>query len=298
MPFFAKKSTAVPQVVRTNYTSLPVDIPPDFLKSTPPDSQPLITSQIDFASTSLPEYAGYYAVVLDNVLSASECSKLLQLAEESAGAGKDGVQSNGWRPAMVNAGLDHEVMVTDYRNSDRIIWDNHEIVDRLLARCLASPQVAKDLAVIHKQDLIQGRYAVAQGDKWTISRLNERLRFLRYGKGQFFRAHCDGTFENPDPEKNERSFYTLHLYLNDSKNECPQEEGVELVGGATTFHSRKRENKKTLDVHPKVGRVLIFQHSGLRHSGADVKAGIKYTVRTDLMYNYVPTEKEMREEEQ
>lgn len=39
-----------------------------------------------------------------------------------------------------------------------------------------------------------------------------------------------------------------------------------------------------IDVDPKAGRVLIFQHKGLLHSGAEVLAGIKYTMRTDLMF--------------
>lgn len=39
-----------------------------------------------------------------------------------------------------------------------------------------------------------------------------------------------------------------------------------------------------LDVEPKIGRVLIFQQAELLHSGADVIGGLKYTLRTDLMY--------------
>ena len=43
-----------------------------------------------------------------------------------------------------------------------------------------------------------------------------------------------------------------------------------------------------MDVDPKAGRVLIFQHRKLYHSGDDVVAGIKYTMRTDIMYELVP----------
>jgi hypothetical protein len=42
--------------------------------------------------------------------------------------------------------------------------------------------------------------------------------------------------------------------------------------------------KRRLDVDPKVGRMLLFQHKGLLHSGDYVTAGVKYTMRTDLMY--------------
>jgi len=37
-------------------------------------------------------------------------------------------------------------------------------------------------------------------------------------------------------------------------------------------------------VMPKCGRVLLFQHRNLLHSGDDVVSGTKLTVRTDLMY--------------
>ena len=96
-----------------------------------------------------------------------------------------------------------------------------------------------------------------------MTRLNERMRFLKYGEGQYFRLHFDGSFRVPGGD--EGSLYTLHLYLNrvgdDSK------EG-KLEGGATTFHSD--DESQDLDVEPKAGRVLIFQHRGLLHSGADV----------------------------
>ncbi|KAH6840729.1 hypothetical protein B0I37DRAFT_384962 [Chaetomium sp. MPI-CAGE-AT-0009] len=106
------------------------------------------------------------------------------------------------------------------------------------------------------------------------------MRFLRYGKGGFFRPHCDAPYaDTSDPERTIRTIFTIHLYLNDSKAEV---EGAELVGGATTFFSN--DEKRRIDVNPKAGRVLIFQHRRLLHSGDDVLAGIKYTMRTDIMY--------------
>ncbi len=61
-----------------------------------------------------------------------------------------------------------------------------------------------------------------------------------------------------------------------------------LKGGATTFHSS--DMTRRLDVDPKMGRVLLFQHKGLLHSGDYVTGGIKYTMRTDIMYEYEPYE--------
>lgn len=113
-----------------------------------------------------------------------------------------------------------------------------------------------------------------------------------------------GTYETVDGR--ERSFFTIHLYLNDSvatarpkgkeelisldleepaiEEEQNNPEDEMLEGGSTTFHSRDMRFK--IDVDPKVGRVLIFQQKGMLHSGADVVKGIKYTMRSDIMYEF------------
>lgn len=43
---------------------------------------------------------------------------------------------------------------------------------------------------------------------------------------------------------------------------------------------------KRIDVDPKIGRILIFQHRRLLHSGDLVTKGVKYTMRSDLMFEY------------
>jgi hypothetical protein len=65
------------------------------------------------------------------------------------------------------------------------------------------------------------------------------------------------------------------LGLPDSAQDNKKMEGEEpmLVGGATTFWSG--DMKRKLDVEPKAGRVLIFQHRRLLHSGDEVKEGVK-----------------------
>ena len=70
---------------------------------------------------------------------------------------------------------------------------------------------------------------------------------------------------------------TLHLYLNEA------DEVSKLEGGATRFH-HLYGGEGFLDIVPKFGRVLLFQHQKLVHSGAEVSAGVKYTLRTDVMY--------------
>jgi hypothetical protein len=182
-----------PEVVQTFYTNLPITIPSDFLT---PLSDPSVikVEQIDFKKSVLPEYRGLYAVVLDNVLSQSECDELVHLAEMSVGAHQEGEQleGNGWKPAMVNAGRNHEVLALNYRNSDRIIWDEKVMVKRLWDRVLQAKEVKDYITVLDGKKYVPviGPKAEIEGERYvsTSQGINERMRFLKYGPGQFFKG--------------------------------------------------------------------------------------------------------------
>lgn len=105
-------------------------------------------------------------------------------------------------------------------------------------------------------------------------RVNERLSFLRYSKGNFFKPHTDGQLSLPDGRK---SRVTIQIYLGD--------DGVK--GGATRILGTK---EKYLDVEPKKGRALIFQQRGVNHSGEEVTEGLKYTLRTDILFRQIVDE--------
>lgn len=76
----------------------------------------------------------------------------------------------------------------------------------------------------------------------------------------------------------------------------------ESVGGSTRFwpYDRFREPDPygpCLDIEPKVGRVLVFQHRLLQHSGESVQSGVKISIRTDFMFKMLSEEEEPEEEE-
>lgn len=56
-----------------------------------------------------------------------------------------------------------------------------------------------------------------------------------------------------------------------------------MEGGATRISGGRN---RYFDVEPKKGRVLIFQQRGIWHSGEDVVKGLKYTLRTDFLFNH------------
>lgn len=176
--------------------------------------------------------------------------------------------------AQINGGGDFQYTDTSYRNSSRIMLDDHELAAWILEKL--RPYIAD----IEKEDgEIHQRYSRSRENTWPpvrLSRLNERLRFLKYGPGQFFKPHCDGTYGTPDLK--EVSYYTLQIYLSgDAKS---------LKGGATRFWvlDRSKKEPKFVDVESRMGRVLIFEQAGLLHSGEKVREGEKISMRTDFMY--------------
>ncbi|KAF5540377.1 oxidoreductase containing protein [Fusarium phyllophilum] len=271
--FLKPRDPSKNMLTKVDYTSNDIPIPDTFLSS-PPET-PITTHPIDFANSPLPQYDGHTAIVLDNVLSPEECKQLLSLAEASVPRPDESAPA--WKPALISAGPGWEAPAPGYRESDRIIWNQQTVVDRLWERCMLSEGLRELLAVVPPQPYMKG-------GKWVFSRFNERMRFLKYSPGQFFKPHCDGPFYyTGGPGKEFETFYTVHLYLNDSVENDP---ASELEGGATSFLDRKGE--KRVDVNPKTGSVLIFQHRGLFHEGATVQRGIKYTMRTDILYEWVP----------
>jgi hypothetical protein len=258
-------------------------LPAGFLSGPAPN---LTRSDIDFVQGGLPAYKECWAVVLDGVLSEAECDMLL--------AGAEATTNGVWERAMINIGGGQQALYEEERKCGRIIWDDRDIAAKLWARVEAAVPEIHSLKAWPK---VTGNGPYKWEETWQVTRLNERLRFLKYVGGEYFKgashksvlryiltrpAHCDGAYETPD--RMERSYFTLHLYLNDAEGKDGQ---APLEGGATTFHSFSYNNDRRLDVVPKCGRVLLFQHRDLLHAGDDVINGTKYTLRTDIMYELV-----------
>jgi hypothetical protein len=102
-----------------------------------------------------------YFVILDNVLTPRQCQKLIAAAEQNT--------KLGWN-AVVECEEGMEV-----RKCQRIMWDNQEIVTELWAKIESTvPEL------LHRRD-----GTIAVGSRKMV-RLNERMRFLKYQKGEYF----------------------------------------------------------------------------------------------------------------
>lgn len=104
-------------------------------------------------------------------------------------------------------------------------------------------------------------FLVPEIGKSVLVGLNERFRFYKYQKGHKFEKHQDGNFIR---NRQEASYFTFMIYLNEG-----------CTGGETNFLEHK--------ISPKQGMALVFYHK-LIHEGSEVLEGVKYVLRTDVMY--------------
>ncbi len=136
------------------------------------------------------------------------------------------------------------VMRPDIRNNTRATIDDHDLAKTLFER------VRRHVPEV----MCGGMRAIGA---------NERFRCYRYEPGQRFAPHFDGAFIR---DNDDESLLTLMVYLNEG-----------FTGGETRFLDWDRA------VVPRTGMALLFQHR-LLHEGAAVVAGVKYVLRSDVMY--------------
>lgn len=175
-------------IIRTRYptqalstmaaASSPFTLPADFLSGPGPEK---VVRKLDFKQTSLPEYDGLYAVVIDNCLTKEECNELIRAAEATT-------NGNLWEQALVNVGNGRQRLITDVRDCGRIIWDDRDVVAKIWSR--VKDCVLPDIEYIKDKAKVTGFGPVKRGEVLQMTRLNERMRFLRYESGQYFRRKC------------------------------------------------------------------------------------------------------------
>merc|ERR1712228_512088 len=150
----------------------------------------------------------------------------------------------------------------EYRSNTRLITQDDALADVLYERIKqCCPQKYK-----------------CDGGMWQICGLNERFRWCKYIKGQKFDRHYDGRFIRNSKEK---SFYTVNIYMNDGYND--------FGDGRTCFFNGQR---MTSAVRACTGFALMFNHypNRIEHNGEEVSKGIKYLMRTDVMYRLTDEE--------
>lgn len=146
------------------------------------------------------------------------------------------------------------------RVNDRILMEDTQVAQSLweyLHKILAQDD--------YDENVIQKTFDNAIG-------LNPQLRIYRYQKGHYFGKHYDESVKS----LNGRTKWTLLVYLTGDE---------EFVGGGTIFYVNDN-HRKPLNVHPSKGMALLHKHGDdcLMHEAELVKSGVKWVLRSDVVY--------------
>ncbi len=186
-------------------------------------------------------------IVVPNLLSKERCQELIALSE-----------ATGYDEADISYAAGAK-MNKEHRDNSRCLLRSEEL--RLELENFMLPHIPMKLPIIKLGGIIEQK---------EFLRLSGNFRFYKYQQTQKFNKHRDGNIL----EEGGLSLVTVLIYLN-SVNKG--------AGGETNICDRMLD--KPFLVTPEEGKVLMFNHA-LIHSGEELKEGIKYILRTDLIYRH------------
>jgi len=190
----------------------------------------------------------------------------------------------------------------DYRSNDRSVFDSPKLAELLWKRI---QPIAAELALVSDQDPSKQklkseefshcpdelRMGYGKEGVWHPVGLNECLRFCKYNPGDFFRKHCDACFIRSEDEQ---SWFTTMFYLN-GNFEGGATRFLDIDGPSSTCHASQlnaaKDDEVLASVAPEPGLCLLFFQPGLLHEGEDLHSGLKYILRTDMMFQRDPSTK-------
>ncbi len=202
------------------------------------------------------------AFQLLNILSIEECQRLVSLTE-TLGYVEDAAVS----------------LPRSIRHNDSLTWVIDDETNAIIwQRCQALMQ--------DDHEFNTGKAALG---------INSRFRFYRYGRGDYFAPHTDGSWpgsrvidgELIDNAYNDRwSQLSFLLFLTEN-----------YAGGATQFYvsktnpahpARQPDEADIIDLRTPIGGALCFPHGmhplHCMHSSQKIIAGTKYIIRSDILF--------------
>lgn len=202
------------------------------------------------------------AFQLLNVLSKDECENLISISEQL-----------GFLPDAAVS------LPRSVRHNDSLTWIVDEQTDGIIWQRIAH--------------LMDDRQAIFSGSK--ALGLNARFRFYRYNADDYFKPHSDGSWPGSRIIDNE-------LLANAYPDRFSQMTFLILLsedfqGGETRFMVNADDSTKpatsgdkvnNVDIRTPAGSVLCFPH-GMHplhciHSSVPITEGVKYIIRTDVLF--------------
>lgn len=190
---------------------------------------------------------------IDNFLSEDECRRWIEWGEKS-----------GFEEAKQKQTVEYA-----HRDNGRIQVESDEIAQLLWLRI---------------RPFVPASVAGSSGGKRQALGCSPRIRLYRYNRGQRFGQHIDGSCD--EPSFGGRTHHTVLIYLNGGDRDI--EADRKIRGGETVFWKDRGGNPTTVALaFPPTRGVCLFHGHGdecMIHEGTPVESGIKYVLRTDVVY--------------
>ena len=210
---------------------------------------------------------------IDNVLRKAECEQIVETTE-----------------AQTFQNMSKKYNPEKQRNNDRLL-----VMDEALAVCLwnrTEPLIDKFIKD-HDIPIRPLGFDVLRGN-WEMNGLNTALRINKYSsdRNEFFAPHMDAQY---CPSGDERSFFSLVLYLNDGfegGETCfyfPKDNSIQnkelTVEEEIKAHGGLEEGFEQIKVIPRTGSVVLFSQNILHESVPLLQKEheCKYILKTDIM---------------
>ena len=212
--------------------------------------------------------------VVPNFLEATECQAWIDFSE---GTQKKSAHNNNNKRGPTTT------TTSDANTKSRLEYVQHPATNYITNReCYRWQQDDPSVAQILFQRLQDSGIMDALAAANTFSpdyhpcACNPNIRLYKYEKGHAFGKHVDGSHAVEGVGMTEA---TVLVYLSD-----------DCEGGATRFypimHHGGGSRKKSVGFEPKQGAMLVHIHGDrcLEHEGDPVLSGLKYILRTDIVY--------------
>jgi len=191
----------------------------------------------------------FVLLLLHELLSVGECERLIGAAEQH--------------------GFGYTDYPKSYRGNTRLTSVDKSLAEALWERI---------------KPLVPQRLELDDESQWEAIGLNDHWRLAKYVPGDQFKKHNDANYQRCESEV---SMYTVNIYANG-----------DFKGGATRFYAAEDHTPGGWGSAPaiehtvqgKPGLCCVFRQPPAcryMHDGEAVEAGVKYLIRSDVMYRRV-----------
>lgn len=221
------------------------------------------------------QLSGDRIFTLENILTPQSCKLLI-----------DRCNLKGWNDSSPSGGGHGRTGNEEARDNKFCILYDDSLAKEMMQK--VKPYLQDNLEFLGENPYF---HSVTKGKEWTPSFIYNKLRIYKYEEGTSFPEHLDykvkRTIIRDDQEFVQQSFLSILIYLND-----------DFEGGNTGYwpdhngvHCRFLRNVEKqcsvkdhqIVIRPKTGMAVI-QDQNILHEGLPTKKGIKYILRSDIIY--------------